>query len=1330
VSDPNIVPVVVLAGQSNAEITAMDDQIVAALQAQGNGFEFVKTAVAGTTIFPFRGRDWSASSSGDLLAMSIASVQRAIDNVLAQGKIPQLTIVWSQGETDVSSTQQRYADALTALIASYRSDLAMPDADFVIVMMPDENGVRNAQFQVAGQTENVYLIETRGLERVDPVHFSSASIAVIVEDLLDQTGLHASSIAGYAPLYNQTSITQVSPNQFEVVLPENYDGYFKWVQGTDPSNAAYHVTGGWGADRIFTGPKDDYVDGGPGIDQIVTGDGNDTIYGGWGNDYLAGGRGDDEIHGGDDLDTIWGGQGNDVLYGDEVLDFIYGEDGNDTIVGGLGPDRLYGGAGADTFLYLSADESYVYPYASNFFGFDTIYDFTLGEDRIDVSALGQLLFVGTAAFSGTAPELRYSYSGNNTLITADLDANGTSDFQIQLIGKIALTADSFVLTDYVPPGPSVPIVVLAGQTNAEFTAIDDALIAGLSAKGNAFEFVKLADQNSSLFKNAGRDWSATSSGDLLDQLVAATLQAIGKVEAAGGTPEVSLLWVQGEADRYASQASYAAALEGFIGAFRAGIGMPDAEISISLLPTASGARSAQIQVAGSMANVETIETQGLSTTNGLNYSASSAQTIASRFLTQIDPHVSTVAGYDALYDDVKIVTYADRIEVTGPNYADFTFTYSSTLPYVVHSGYGIDVIRTGIGNDTVYSGGGPDQILTGDGNDTIYSGDGNDYVFGGRGNDAIYSGDDIDTVYGGEGNDLLDLGAWGDYGYGDAGNDTLIGGSGGDFLWGGAGADTFVYLAASDSYDYGAPSAAFGFDTIGDFTMGEDKIDLTALGGLLFVGTAAFSGTAPELRYSYSGGNTFVTADLDGNGTSDFQIKLTGQIALTRDAFTMTEYVAPQPSTVPIVVLAGQTNAEFTAIDDALIAGLSAKGNAFEFVKLADQNSSLFKNAGRDWSATSSGDLLDQLVAATLQAIGKVEAAGGTPEVSLLWVQGEADRYASQASYAAALEGFIGAFRAGIGMPDAEISISLLPTASGARSAQIQVAGSMANVETIETQGLSTTNGLNYSASSAQTIASRFLTQIDPHVSTVAGYDALYDDVKIVTYADRIEVTGPNYADFTFTYSSTLPYVVHSGYGIDVIRTGIGNDTVYSGGGPDQILTGDGNDTIYSGDGNDYVFGGRGNDAIYSGDDIDTVYGGEGNDLLDLGAWGDYGYGDAGNDTLIGGSGGDFLWGGAGADTFVYLAASDSYDYGAPSAAFGFDTIGDFTMGEDKIDLSALGTLSFVGNGAFDGTAGQVRFEVGSNVTDVYVDIDGNGAADMHIRLTGALQMAANDFVL
>ncbi|SPM18523.1 Ig-like domain-containing protein [Vibrio cholerae] len=99
---------------------------------------------------------------------------------------------------------------------------------------------------------------------------------------------------------------------------------------------------------------------------------------------------------------------------------------------------------------------------------------------------------------------------------------------------------------------------------------------------------------------------------------------------------------------------------------------------------------------------------------------------------------------------------------------------------------------------------------------------------------------------------------------------------------------------------------------------------------------------------------------------------------------------------------------------------------------------------------------------------------------------------------------------------------------------------------------------------------------------------------------------------------------------------------------------GGGNDRIYGQGGVDLIFGGSGNDHLYGGDGNDVLRGGSGDDYLD---------GGSGNDILIGGLGNDILTGGSGEDLFKWV---DGDLDGSR------DRITDFTIGQDKIDLSDL----------------------------------------------------------
>jgi Ca2+-binding RTX toxin-like protein len=140
------------------------------------------------------------------------------------------------------------------------------------------------------------------------------------------------------------------------------------------------------------------------------------------------------------------------------------------------------------------------------------------------------------------------------------------------------------------------------------------------------------------------------------------------------------------------------------------------------------------------------------------------------------------------------------------------------------------------------------------GNNVLNGGDGNDYIVGGAGNDTLSGG---------------------------AGNDTLIGGAGSDILNGGTGNDRFDFDLVSDS----PAGPALRDSIVGGFAHGFDLIDLatidanTLVGGnqaFSFIGSAAFSGVAGQLRYTNYSGNVIIDADVNGDSLADMQILVAG----------------------------------------------------------------------------------------------------------------------------------------------------------------------------------------------------------------------------------------------------------------------------------------------------------------------------------------------------------------------------------------------------------------------------------------------------------------------
>ena len=152
-------------------------------------------------------------------------------------------------------------------------------------------------------------------------------------------------------------------------------------------------------------------------------------------------------------------------------------------------------------------------------------------------------------------------------------------------------------------------------------------------------------------------------------------------------------------------------------------------------------------------------------------------------------------------------------------------------------------------------------------------------------------------------------------------------------------------------------------------------------------------------------------------------------------------------------------------------------------------------------------------------------------------------------------------------------------------------------------------------------------------------------------------------------------------------------------------------------------------DVIRGGLGADKILGMSGNDRLG---------GFFGEDTLYGGLGKDTLAGGSGEDTFLYKSIKESTvkDF---DTILGWDHTGNNNPWVDTIDLSQIdantklaGNQDFAWLGAkeFTGHAGELRYERGAHSTMVYADVNGDGNADMAIRINDSVKMFAGDFIL
>jgi Ca2+-binding RTX toxin-like protein len=233
-----------------------------------------------------------------------------------------------------------------------------------------------------------------------------------------------------------------------------------------------------------------------------------------------------------------------------------------------------------------------------------------------------------------------------------------------------------------------------------------------------------------------------------------------------------------------------------------------------------------------------------------------------------------IAGGHTALDVRPQLATREMVINDGAIYGDVNLRAMSDV--VVNRGTIVGQVRLGADSDTYRGGGVVDgTVLGGGGDDLLKGGAHEDTFLGGGGQDDIRGRQGDDTLAGGPGRDIVN---------GGNGDDTLIGGMRSDLLTGGRGADHFVFDTLLHP----------GRDMVTDFQPGTDLLDFSRIfpqfgstAHLAFIGTQDFSGTQSEIRYAAHATKTIISADFNGDGTSDLKVALVGHFHLAESDFVL-----------------------------------------------------------------------------------------------------------------------------------------------------------------------------------------------------------------------------------------------------------------------------------------------------------------------------------------------------------------------------------------------------------------------------------------------------------
>lgn len=1114
-----------------------------------------------------------------------------------------------------------------------------------------------------------------------------------------------------------TSIISGS-NKNDVIYNDYYSGTgvsaFYGNDGDDTLTIFGSVNG-----SLYGGDGDDHLYAYRYASILDGGDGNDVIRGSEGNDIISGGDGDDFIEGeyksystGDD--TIDAGAGNDT-----IIDYV----GNVSIDAGSGDDTITlgrstkggvvdGGEGVDTLLLpLSYSTDYL----------SSLYNLEL--KNVEVLKIGQSISGRRAQFESFQHIVSIDPAKQASI---SIDDPGKINLKAQLAGQDAIIYGSSGNDDIVASDGDDTLIGRSGDDILEGGAGADTIDGGRSLDGPGVNTASYAGAASgvtvSLTTKKGTRGDAL--GDTLIEIQNLRGSAhddelmgdakVNRLEGGGGDDVLegragADALVGGEGSDAAAYINAAAGVRVDLGL---GTGTGDAAgDTFDSIENLIGSAFADTLIGDGGANV----LEGLAGADGLSGGGGSDTASYSRSASGVRGDLAAGKGTGG---DAEGDIYASIENLIGSAFAD-----------TLIGNAGVNRLEGGGGDDLLSGRGGADILIGGAGVDTttynLSAAAVTVNLATGTGSGGDAEGDTLSGI-----ENILGT-AYADTLIGDDNDNELTGGVGPDKLFGGGGRDTAAYRNSSAAVTINLASGTVsGGDATGDTISSIENVVGSAYSDTLIGDGGANQFTGGFRGDIISGGGGSDTARYDDSSAA-VEISLTNGTASGGDAngdvLTSIENLVGSVFADRLIGNAGVNRLEGGAGDDLI----SGRGGA----------DALIGGAGIDtttYNASTAGVNVNLATGTGLGGDAQGDTLSGIENV----IGSAYDDTLTADGHANALTGGNGIDTVSLAMSSAAVRVDLTAgigtggDAEGDTYATIEnIVGSGFNDTLIGTAGANVIEG----GEGDDTLAGR---QGADRLIGGGGIDtASYGSSTSV----RVDLTNNNNTggEAEGDFLSGIENI--KGSPLDDTLIGSAGANIINGGKGDDLLSGRaGADTLNGDGGFDTATYNASSGAVTVNLVTGTGLGGdaEGDELNSI----EHLIGSSKNDTLIGNAGANRLAGGLGNDTLTGNAGADSFVFNSEPGTTNTDTLTDFTIGSDVIELSksiysALqsgstpGSLSaasfrYSSNPSTSGGLGEIVYNATTGTLAYDADGAGSGAARQFAKVSTFLALSASDFRL